>query len=180
MPLQQVRLFLPSPRPSPDQLRSFWTLIKGDPDGLTDTNEIFYCLVQPFLIIGSFNSRSEEFIGYRCILAEKPPKLVSLRYSTRSKDELMDWLLESPVRPQLFSASYRYWYRFPDAWISTFLYPVEVTLIAEKVLTKHQAIVEWTAAKRRGLQELADEALGLLECPLKLEEYRQLRTKRAA
>src|ERR1035438_92782 len=131
--LQQIRLYLPTPSPSPDQLRSFWTLIKGDPDGLTDANEIFYSLVRPFLAIGSFNSRSEAFMGYRRILAAKPPKLISIRYSTRSKDELMDWLLEFPMRPQLFSDSYRYWTRFPNVWICTYLYPVEVTLITEKV-----------------------------------------------
>ena len=180
MPLQQVRLYLPSPRPSPDQLRAFWTLIKGDPDGLMDSNKIFYSSVQPFLVIGSFNSRSESFTGYRRILAERSPKLMSLRYSTRLKDELMDWLLEWPVRLHLFSTAYRYWARFPKAWVSTFLYPVEVTLITEKVLTRHQAIVEWTSNERRGLQELADEALGLLECPPKLEEYRHVRGRRAA
>ena len=180
MSLQQVSLFLPTHSPSPDQLRSFWTLIKGDPDGLTDVNEIFYSSVQPFLAIGSFNSRSEAFMDYRHILAAKPPKLISIRYSTRAKDELMDWLQAFPVRPQIFSASYRYWARFPNAWISTYLYPVEVTLITEKLLSKHQAIVEWTAADRRGLQDLANEALALLECPPKLEEYRQLQKRRAA
>jgi hypothetical protein len=92
----------------------------------------------------------------------------------------MDWLLESPGRPHLFSTAYRYWARFPKAWISTYLYPVEATLIAEKVLMRHQASEEWTAGERTALQELAGEALGLLECPPKLEEYRQLRARRAA
>jgi hypothetical protein len=180
MALQQARLILPAPCPSGAELRAFWVLIRGDPEGLTDANDVFCRWVQPFLIIGAYNARSEAFRGYRSKLSKKGPELVSYRYSTRSKDELMDWLQASPDRPRLFSASYRYWSRFPEAWIATYLHPVEVTLIAEKVLTRHQAIEESTAADRRALQELADEAVGLLERPPKLEEYRQLQARRAA
>jgi len=80
----------------------------------------------------------------------------------------MDWLLASPGHPQLFSVAFAYWSRFPKAYIATFLFPDEATYTAQKVLTRHQEVMEWTASARADLQDLANQALRILECPPKL------------
>ena len=168
MPLQQVRLFLPTPPPSPEQIRSFWRLISGSPDALESVNEAMYLHVLPFLNVGSFNSPGTPFRGYRRILSQPRVTSRSVRYSTRTADPLMDWLLASPGHPQPFSVAYAYWSRFPKAYIATFLFPVEATYTAKKVLIRHQEVKEWTAHARADLQDLANQALRILECPPKL------------
>jgi hypothetical protein len=180
MDLRQARLLLPKPFPPPNDLRCFWRLISGDPTALKEVNHTFYWWVQPFLTVGAYNARSAAFRGYRRKLGKRRVDLGSLRYNTRSADPLMDWLQSHPGNPRLFSEAYIYWSKFPKAYIATYLYPAEVTIVCDKVLSWHQATPEWTDANRRKLQELADQALGYLEHPVKLAEYRQVRLKEAA
>jgi hypothetical protein len=84
----------------------------------------------------------------------------------------MDWLLAAPRHPHLFSVALTYWTRFPEAYIATFMYPEEAEYTAKKVLSRHQALKDWTDYARSDLQNLANQALGILECPPKLAQIR--------
>ena len=172
-PLYQTRLMIPRGS-TVQQLHAFWSAHCALQEPLEQANRIMVDTVQPFIAFGAYNASEGPFRAYRPKLFKRWDPL-PFRYSTRnSSDRLIGWLRSSPDNPRIFSEAFTFHKRYPALYINTLCRPKAVEYCCQKVLRKH------VAGERKGIQQLAEAGLAIIEDAGKLVQVEAWLARKAA